>query len=204
MRVDAADIFKEAGRLSYRTRRAMQYRDPWTSSLRRRSLLIAPFRYTRPKLEVDLYRPRSASLYRTPEPSDVFTYIRASLRMIAATTIVDTTEQPITTEVLDEHRKILFFACDPQTVYPRLAPDGDGGITATWHAGDHMIEILTDETAETHAFVKAGSELKVLDISEQDRSSLGELRLRLLELSENVRRSNPSWRNLFADARWHR
>lgn len=140
-----------------------------------------------------------------PEPakddSEVFTYIDRSLLKVRAEFSSDNREDDfaISPDVIDRMKAVLFFACDHFTVFPKFSPDGEGGLAASWHAVDRFIQITVDDDLATDFYCVQGRQVENIQVDLGVHSGIGELRQRLIELSDNVRSQNPWWRNLFVE-----
>jgi len=97
------------------------------------------------------------------------------------------------------HRSLLLALqaiCDRRTVFPFLAPTGDGGVIAEWRASAERVEIEceADGTLHVYATTERGS-VRIDDVWSDDVRR--KTRRALLELSARVSRENPAWRRLF-------
>lgn len=161
--------------------------------------------------------PILSSFYRrtadvsSPESTsfEIFDYLDRSFSRLERTFVSapPDSEFALKQGVVDCVRRILYRACDSRTVFPQLAPDGDGGLVAVWHAGELMVQINTDDELHSEFIFVRGNEIRTLHVNgegqEHDpnqQESIGELRRWLLELSQHVNKHNPGWRRLFSDA----
>ena len=146
-----------------------------------------------------------------PEPTsfEIFDYLDRSLSRLERTFVSapPDSEFALKQAVVNCFRNILYRACDSRTVFPQLAPDGEGGLVAVWHAGELMIQIYTDAELHSEILYVRGGTIKTLhvsgDVQGQDpkqQESIGELRSWLLELSKHVNKNNPGWQRLFSDS----
>ena len=136
-------------------------------------------------------------------PSPVAQYLNEEFEKLAARR--DNVQMPsdtvFTGAVLIRLYRALMHVCDENTVYPHVAPDGEGGVVATWFAGDLMIEIACDSQLRLE-FVKQDGEDGLrrainLGSAASLAASLRDVRNELRKLTELVNTRNPSWRKLF-------
>jgi hypothetical protein len=96
---------------------------------------------------------------------------------------------------------VLQDICVSSSVFPFISSDGEGGVAATWRADDRVIQIVADTDGEIWALTQKGQQDPlIVDISDK-REHISNIREDLAELTKQVNRENPRWREIFSGGR---
>lgn len=121
-------------------------------------------------------------------PSPVAQYLNEEFEKLAARR--DNVQMPsdavFTGAVLIRLHRALMHVCDANTVYPHVAPDGEGGVVAAWFAGDLMIEIACDSQLRLEFVKQDGEDGLRLAMNLGSAASLRDVRDELRKLTELV------------------
>lgn len=136
----------------------------------------------------------------TSRPSPVAKYLNEEFEKMAARLSDGSlpSNADFTDAVLIRLHRALTQICDADTVFPHVAPDGEGGVVATWFAGGLMIEVACDSQLRLEFVRQDGDDGRRLTINSNSTQSLRDVRSELRNLTNLVITRNPSWRELFA------
>jgi hypothetical protein len=104
--------------------------------------------------------------------------------------------QPVTQSATWGMYCLLTQLGDARTVFPFLAPDGNGGVMAEWRAGEWRLEIEVSDAGDAYVYARTANGVLV-DDDLVGSEMVDRVRRLLLELSADVRAHNPAWRRLF-------
>lgn len=132
--------------------------------------------------------------------SPFWRYVTQRLEVIAGFIATTPDEQCwVVEEGVCKHLKdLLRHICDDTTVFPYINPDGENGIGADWHADTYALTISVSPEGNTHIIIRHPERpLYSQTVELSDMVTLKTMRNHLHELSANVERANPNWRELF-------
>lgn len=93
-------------------------------------------------------------------------------------------------------REILRKVCEESSVFPRIAPDGENGLAATWHATEFSLEICVWDDLSSSIIARGpGAPLHLYSFDDEGAGHITTEHLK--KLSDHVIRGNPRWRELF-------
>lgn len=82
----------------------------------------------------------------------------------------------------------------PNTVFPNISPDGEGGVSATWFAGRYAVELSCSPTMLLEFRRQDESGLVQFNLELENVSSMSSAKEEINRLSDYVHHMNPGWR----------
>ena len=123
-----------------------------------------------------------------PSKLSIASYIQRRLDRLCSIT-------PASCKRLEE---ILAQVCSPSSVFPTINPDGEGGVSAVWHAGGvYALEVIVENDLETFAVLTEPGQ-QIESIAMTDIQAVDKVRIHLGNLSVYVEQHNPDWRQLIS------
>jgi len=93
--------------------------------------------------------------------------------------------------------ELLNLVCDESCIFPTINLDGEGGISAVWHAKEYSLEIFVESDAvESAVIMRPPDKVTVVRMSKRGPKALKEVSDHLRELSAYVQETNSRWREL--------
>lgn len=93
--------------------------------------------------------------------------------------------------------ELLNLVCDESCVFPTIHLDGEGGISAVWHAKEYSLEIFVENDAvECAVIMRPQDKITVVMIRKRNPAALKKVSDHLRELSAYVKETNSRWREL--------
>lgn len=139
--------------------------------------------------------PWAGAAYRAE--SDFMAYASARLHELGKTDWPEAGYKRISRTVIEQTRTILRAVQGEDSVYPSIAPDGEGGAMLYWRVAKASIEIDVEADGTRYARVTDSSGKVVLDVDRIDVEVTRTLRKSLATLSSSVGTANPNWRAAF-------
>jgi hypothetical protein len=138
------------------------------------------------------------SLPTAQDGPDIWEYISSALSKLerASTREAPEDRPTVVADASSLMRKILYRVCDSSTVYPQISPDGDGGLSALWIAGDHVVGVVVDSDLDAFLIDRSVRGVRSFPVDLGRPDVIGEARRVLAELSMHVSQVNPQWRAL--------
>lgn len=105
--------------------------------------------------------------------------------------------EPPTNAALVSARRELRRIARPSSIFPSIAPDGEGGVDVTWMAGPQRLSINIDSSGVVSAYAVSREGRVLVDGTMSGRRAVLSFAKALWELSERIERINPNWRRSF-------
>lgn len=102
-----------------------------------------------------------------------------------------------TSAAMQKARSLLRQVARPSTVYPAIAPDGDGGLDIQWVADGHSLRLTVDSVGAVSVKMDRKFGAVVDETPVNGTKDLVAIMRALAELTQYVERHNPSWRRWF-------
>jgi hypothetical protein len=104
---------------------------------------------------------------------------------------------PPTNEAMEAARTRLYVVASPTSVFPAIAPDGDGGLEIVWRASGKELNLAVTEDGVIHVWADRNLGTTFEAGTEVTSDIYTELMQVLSELTSQVERLNPNWRRQF-------
>jgi hypothetical protein len=170
---------------------------PRSRAARKRFVIVGPQpRSGRYSASLGLRDRRDDSAIIGSRPSAFAQYVSAQLERIAERSRDSSDLRgPVRGSVLIRLSRALDAICGSDTVFPNISVDGEGGVSATWMAGDFVLEIVCLSDLGLELTRHRGADSVQFVIEPDFGDSISRARSEVDQMSQFVRSANPRWRD---------